>query len=359
MATGRLAYMPEPGRLEFRDYELPDVAEGAVLLRTVAAGVCGSELHVWGGHHPMKEGVLGHETVGEVTDRCRRATDSAGVPLAEGDRVTAPFFQTCLRCPACSRGELNLCHHAYDVWYQHPDLFPHFVGTHSTHYYVSPTQWLYHVPENVPSAIAASTNCGLTQVWAGIEQAGLRPGEHLVVQGAGGLGLYAIAVAKERGITVSVIDSVPGRLETAAAFGADVCISMSEHASVEERVELVQSLTGGEGADCVLEVAGVPAAFAEALALVRKGGRVVEIGNVTPGTTQPFDIGDLTRRSIRIIPVIRYQPWQLKEALDFLSRNVDRVPFASLLDAEYPLERLEEALEDSMARTVNRAVVVF
>jgi threonine dehydrogenase-like Zn-dependent dehydrogenase len=307
----------------------------------------------------MQSGVLGHETVGEVTDRVRRATDSAGEPIAEGDRVTAPFFQTCLRCPACSRGELNLCHHAYDVWYQHPDLFPHFVGTHATHYYVSPTQWLYKVPANVPSAIAASTNCGLTQVWAGIEQASLRPGEHLVVQGAGGLGLYAVAVAKERGLRVTVIDGVAGRLATAAAFGADTLVSMQDYPSVQERVAFVQALTGGEGADCVLEVAGVPAAFAEALALVRKGGRVVEIGNVTPGTTQPFDVSDLTRRSIRIIPVIRYQPWQLKEALDFLARNVDRVPFASLLDAEYPLERLEDALRDSMARTVNRAVVVF
>ncbi len=91
---------------------------------------------------------------------------------------------------------------------------------------------------------------------------------------------------------------------------------------------------------------------------MRIGGRIVEIGNVTPGTTQPFDVSGLTRRSIRMIPVIRYLPWELDEALRFLARNVARLPFAELLDREYPLDGLEEALRDSQARRVNRAVIV-
>jgi threonine dehydrogenase-like Zn-dependent dehydrogenase len=358
VATGRLNFMPEPGRLELREYELPEVEDGAVLLRTLAAGVCGSELHTFNGHHPMKSGVLGHEIVGEVTERVRRATDSAGRPLRPGDRVTAPFFQTCMRCPACSRGELNLCRHVYDVWHQHPDLFPHFSGTHATHYYVTPLQWLYRVPDGVPDTVAASANCGLSQVWAGVERAGLRAGEHLVVQGAGGLGLYATAVAKERGATVTVVDAVAGRLDAARAFGADAVISLEELPDPADRAARVRELTGGEGADCVMEVAGVPQAFAEALELVRIGGRIVEIGNVTPGTTQPFDVSALTRRAIRILPVIRYQPWELDEALAFLSRNVDRLPLDRLLDRAYPLDALADALRDSQARTVNRAVIV-
>ena len=63
MATGRLNFMPEPGRLELREYELPEVGDGAVLLRVLAAGVCGSELHTFNGHHPMRSGVLGHEMI--------------------------------------------------------------------------------------------------------------------------------------------------------------------------------------------------------------------------------------------------------------------------------------------------------
>jgi threonine dehydrogenase-like Zn-dependent dehydrogenase len=151
---------------------------------------------------------------------------------------------------------------------------------------------------------------------------------------------------------------VAGRLDAARAFGADAVISLEELPDPADRADRVRELTGGEGADCVMEVAGVPQAFAEALELVRIGGRIVEIGNVTPGTTQPFDVSALTRRAIRILPVIRYQPWELDEALAFLSRNVDRLPLGRLLDRAYPLDALADALRDSQARTVNRAVIV-
>ena len=127
---------------------------------------------------------------------------------------------------------------------------------------------------------------------------------------------------------MTVIDGVAQRLRTAEAFGADHVISMEDLPRRRGPGDGVRELTGGEGADCVMEVAGVPAAFAEALEFVRIGGRIVEIGNVTPGTTQPFDVSGLTRRAIRIIPVIRYLPWELDEALGFLARNVGRLPFA-------------------------------
>jgi threonine dehydrogenase-like Zn-dependent dehydrogenase len=357
--TGRVAYMVEPGRLEFREYELPELPDGALLLRTRAAGVCGSELHMWAGHHPLRSMAMGHEIIGEVTERSRRAHDSAGEPLEPGDRVSVAFFLTCEACRPCARGEFELCVNAYRNWSRSPDEPPHFTGTHATHYYVDPKQWLFKVPDDVPDLIAASANCGLSQVWAGVERAGLRPGESIVIQGAGGLGLYATAVAKERGAQVIVVDAVASRLRTASAFGADAVVSMAEIETVEDRVARVRELTGGEGADVVLEVAGVPAAVTEGLQLVRAGGRYIEIGNVTPGPEIALDIGGLTRRAVSIIPVIRYKPWMLREALAFLSRNVDRLPLGELLDARYPLDRLGEALEDAAARRVTRPVITF
>jgi len=357
--TGRVNFMVEPGRIDLREYELPDLPDGALLLKTRAAGVCGSELHIFEGRHPLKSMVMGHEIIGEVTDRRRRDTDSAGRPLATGDRVSAVYFLTCTQCRACQRGQLHLCENAYRNWMQHPDEPPHFTGTHGTHYYVDPKQWLFKVPDNVPDLIAASANCGLSQVWAGIERADLRPGERIVIQGAGGLGLYATAVAKERGAEVIVVDGVAGRLETARAFGADHVVDMSELTTTEDRAAAVKELTGGEGADVGLEVAGVPGAFVEGLELLRIGARYIEIGNVSPGNQVTIDIGATVRREIQILPVIRYHPGMLDEALRFLSRNVDRLPLDRLLDAQYPFEQLEQALKDSGARTVNRAVLVF
>ena len=351
--------MVEPGRLEIREYELPELPDGALLVRTRAAGVCGSELHMFAGHHPLKSMVMGHEIIAEVTERSRRSHDSAGEPLDVGDRVSIVYFLTCESCRACARGELELCENAYRNWRQSPDVAPHFTGTHGTHYYVDPKQWLFKVPDNVPDLVAASANCGLTQVWAGIERAQLRPGESLVIQGAGGLGLYATAIAKERGARVIVVDAVESRLASATAFGADAVVSMAELDGVPARVARVQELSGGEGADVGLEVAGVPDAVTEGVQLVRSGGRYIEIGNVTPGPAISLDIGGLTRRAVSIIPVIRYKPWMLREALQFLSRNIDRLPFDRLLDAQYPLDRLADALEDAGARRVTRPVLTF
>lgn len=357
--TGRLFFMAAPGQLDLREYPLPELPDGALLLRTRAAGVCGSELHMFHGRHPLREMVMGHEILGEVTDARRRDTDSAGQPLRTGDRVSVVYYLTCGACRACTRGQTHLCENAYRNWTRHPDNEPHFTGTHATHYYVDPRQWLYKVPDNVPDLIAASANCGLTQVWAGLERSGIRAGERLVVQGAGGLGLYATAIAKERGASVIVIDAVPGRLQTAAAFGADHTIDMNELVTTEQRVQRVRELCDAEGADVGLGVAGVPAAFEEGIQLVRTGGRFIEIGNVTPGNEVTIDVGALTRREVAVLPVIRYRPGMLHEALQFLSRNVDRFPFEQLLDAQYPFEQLEQALVDSEARKVNRAVLVF
>jgi D-arabinose 1-dehydrogenase-like Zn-dependent alcohol dehydrogenase len=296
--------------------------------------------------------------LGRVVDPSTRSRDTAGVELAAGDRVSAVYFAACRACPACARGEQQYCVHAYDHWVRSPDEAPHFTGTHGTHYFVGPNQAVFKVPENVPSLVAATANCALSQVTAGVERAGVAPGQHVVIQGAGGLGLYATALAKERGATVTVIDGVEKRLQAAVAFGADHTISMQEHPDVEARRRLVTDVSG-EGADIVFELAGVAAAVPEGIGLLRVGGTFIEIGNVMPGVEITLDIGDLTRRAINVVPVIRYLPRHLQQALQFLSRNVDRLPFGDLVDSTYPLDGVEQALHDSSQRRVNRAAIVF
>ena len=360
-AAGTVTFMPEPGTLEVRRYPLPELQElpdGALLLRTLAAGVCGTELHIFSGRHPLRSIVMGHEIVGEVTALRRRTHDSAGALLEDGDRVSPVYFLTCNECPACVRGQTNLCRNAYRNWTKHPDDEPHFTGTHGTHYFVDPKQWIFRVPDNVPTSVVASANCGLSQVWDGLDRANLRPGERVVIQGAGGLGLYATAIAKERGASVAVIDSVPRRLTAAANFGADLTIDFTASADSRDQVAQVKQWTEGEGADLVIGLAGVPAALDGGLRMVRDGGRYVEIGNVTPGNTVPLDVGSLTRREVSILPFLRYRPGALHEALKFLSRNVDRLSLDALIDARYPLHEVQTALEDSAARKINRAVLV-
>jgi threonine dehydrogenase-like Zn-dependent dehydrogenase len=358
MTTGRLAYMPKPGTVEFREYDLPAAEPGGLLIESVAAGVCGSDLHMYADRHPLKSIVLGHELVGRVIDPSTRPTDSAGVPLRQGDLVSAVYFAFCQHCRPCARGQTHLCENAYNHWMQSPDDWPHFTGTFGTHYYVGRNQALFKVPENVTPLAAVSANCALAQVSAGVDRAKITAGDTVVIQGAGGLGLWGVALAKERGARVVVVDAVQRRLEAAKAFGADETVSFEEAPEPADRVARVRQLTDG-GADVGIELTGVGPAVLEGVEMVRPGATYIEIGNVMPGVKVDLDIGSLTRRAVTIHPVIRYHQRFLREGLAFLSRNIDRLPFDRLIDATYPLDDVMEALEDSKARKVNRAALTM
>lgn len=357
---GKVGYMSRPGVIEFREYEVPRPEPGAIVARVRRSNVCGSELHIWRGRHPtLKSAILGHEMLGEVLELGEGVTtDFAGQPLRAGDRIVCTYFRVCRRCRACRLGIPQLCENAYTHWVRHPDEEPHFHGTFATHYYINPDQWVYKVPDNVPDAAAASANCALSQVLYGLDQGRLRPGETVVIQGAGGLGLYAVAIARERNARVIAIDGVPARLQQAKEFGADHVLDLTILTTPEQRATAVLDLTGGYGADLAMDVTGVPAAFAEGVSLVRPGGRMLSIGNVMPGQTVPFDPGLLTRRGITIIGSVRYEPHYLLEALRFLERNMERFPFHKMLDGEFALDDVQEALAKSERREVTRASII-
>jgi len=356
---GAVAYMSSPGNVELRRYELPEPEPGAVLAKVRCANICGSEVHIFSGHHPiLKQAELGHEMIGEVLALGEGVgTDSAGRPLAIGDRIAPVYFITCMRCRACSRGQPFLCQHAYDWWIRPPDDWPHFHATLATHYYLHPEQRFYRVPDNVPDAVASVANCALSQVLFGLDRAAIAFGETVVIQGAGGLGLCALAVARERGARVMVIDGVDSRLELAAKFGADEVLDLRTVPTVADRVAQVTAWSDG-GVDVAVEVAGVPDAFSEGIQYVRQGGRYVEMGNIIPGPTTPFDPGLYTRRSVTIYAVNRYDPWYLDTALQFLSRVHDRYPFSELAGETFPLSAVDEALARSADRSVARAMIL-
>ncbi len=358
---GRLVYLAAPQEIEYHEYDLPTPEPGGILARVTRANVCGSELHIWKGLHPtVKRCVMGHEMVGRVHALGAGVeTDYAGAPLAPGDRIVAAYFLTCRKCRACRRGQFNLCENAYRYWMQPPQTPPHFHGTFGTHYNIHPDQYVYRVPDAMPDAIASFANCALSQVHYGLELADLGPDETVVIQGAGGLGLAAIAVAKERGARVIAIDGVEYRLEAARAFGANEIVDMREHETAEARAARVLALTEGWGADVGMELTGVPAAFGEGIALTRPGGRYVSIGNISPGLTVPFDPGLLIRRQVQIIPVIRYQPWTLLKVLRLLADTQDRYPWSQLVDTDFAFDAVNEALEKSERREVRRASIVM
>lgn len=359
--TGELVYLNGPKDLEFREYEVPTPEPGAVVTEVVRANVCGSELHVWKGDHPLEDCVLGHEALVRVAALGEGVeTDSAGVPVEEGDLVAPVYFQTCQACEFCRRGEFYRCANDYEHTGKSPDIWPHFHAPWATHYYIYPDNHFYKIPEKLESHpnVTAAANCALSQVIFGLNQVGLEFGETVVIQGAGGLGLNATVVANDRGAETIVIDGVGERLDQAKAFGADHIIDFREEETVEARVDRVMEITSGSGADVGVEVAGVPEAFTEGIELLRTGGRYLEMGNVRPGNEVSFDPGRLTRKSIDVTTAVEYDPWTLYESLQFLNETVDRYPYDDLIDTEYPLSDVESAVTRSADRDVVRATLI-
>jgi len=170
----------------------------------------------------------------------------------------------------------------------------------------------------------------------------------VVIQGAGGLGIQAAAVAKDMGVeTVIVIDQIPGRLELARAFGADHTINVKEVTDRRERVKLVRQWTGGVGADVACDVVGFPAVIPEGIEMLRSGGTYLEIGTISRGAKIELEPSLLVWGSKKIVGVIQYEAWVIPRALDFLVRTRERYPWGRILSHKYPLEQINEAFAAS------------
>ncbi|MGH2652353.1 MAG: zinc-binding dehydrogenase, partial [Actinomycetota bacterium] len=304
--TGRAAVFFGPGKpFEFRELPLPALEPGAILIRVTQANICGSDLHFWRGDAPVAlpaDGwIFGHEMTGRVAELSARiTTDSLGRPLREGDRVAFSYFYPCGRCYVCLQGQRAAC--PYKVGRATgPGEFPHWVGAFAEYYYLRPGGAIFRVPDGLPDHFVSSVNCALSQVIYGLSQVNLRFGESVVIQGAGGLGIQATAVAREMGAgTIVVIDQVAGRLALARAFGADHTLSLAEVPDRKARVKRVREWTGGRGADVACDFVGFPPVVPEGIEMLRPGGTYLEIGCISRGRTVEFDPSTLVWGSKRI-----------------------------------------------------------
>jgi threonine dehydrogenase-like Zn-dependent dehydrogenase len=364
--TGRAAIFNGIGKpFEIIDYPVPELEPGAILVRITMATICGSDLHIWRGDIDIAAlglplpAIIGHEMTGTVARLGEGvSTDSAGQPLAVGDRVVYHFFNPCGRCPVCLRGEEAACS-MNQIFIFPIDAFPHFTGAYAEYYYLRPGQTVVKVPDELTDAMVAPLNCALSEVIYGFNKIGPVFGETVVIQGAGGLGIYATAVSREMGADrVIVVDGIAERLELAKAFGADDLIDMREYGTPEERVQRVMDMTGYRGAGVVAEMVGLPQAIPEGLDMLGSGGRYLEIGNISPGMTTTIDPSSIIRGSKTIHGVVFYGRDTLKKSLDFLIRTRDKYPFEKLLSRSYPLEEIDRAFEEQEKKLVARAAII-
>ena len=344
---GRVVICKEYGKpFEIEEYEVPDPEPGAVLLRMTQAGICGSDLHTWRGDQvnvplPPTGRVMGHEGTG-VVERMGDgiSTDTLGVPIEEGDRIVYSAVFPCYHCHLCLKGDTNWC---VNRGYPAGGIYPYFTGTYGDFLYLPPRHPIFRVPDVLPDDLLGPVNCAMGTVTTGLMRAGAREGSYVVIQGAGGLGLHATAMAKDMGADcVIVLDRLENRLQLAEEFGADHTINIEEFNTPETRVERVKELTNGRGADVVMELVGRAELLAEGIDMLSNGGTFVEIGDIVRGREVSIDPSKLLAGK-NILGSLMYRPALLPTLLDFLVRNQNKLPFHKIVSHKFPLAEVNEA----------------
>ena len=344
-----------------REYPVVPPGPGQVLVRNTMATICRSDISSWEGkrHNPTPS-ILGHEIIGvveEIGDGV--GPDLRGRALSVGDRITWTEFFYCGECYYCASLDTpQKCLNIRKYGHISSDQEPHFLGGFSDYCYILPNTGIVRIPSNMTDEEAAPIMCGVPTMISAIESASVGVGDTVVIQGLGLLGLYGIALAREKGArTVIGIDSVGARLEMASTFGADHVFDVSEM-SAEDLVAAVRGTCPPDGADVIIEVCGDPAVIPQGIDMLRARGRYAITGTVSPNAYISLDANRILTRMVTLTGVHNYHPRHLGEALDFVSRYRSIYPFRKLVDGRYPLSSLDLAFKDMSERYVIRAAIV-
>ncbi len=259
-----------PSKLALVDFPRPEPGEGEVRLRVRACGICGSDIHGWDGSSGRRQPplVMGHEAAGEID-----ALGGGVTGWRVGERVTFDSTIYCGECHYCRAGDVNLCEARRVVGVSPPEYKQH--GAFAE-YVVVPQRILYRLPEGLSFEHAAMVEPVSIAVHA-VRRVALQPDDIAVVVGAGMIGLFVVQALRWAGVQcVVAVDLEPGRLALAKELGA----SHAFQSNTGDLTAEIGRLTGGRGADVVFEVVGLGPTVQLALQQVRRGGRVVLVGNL-------------------------------------------------------------------------------
>lgn len=259
-------YMTGIEKLEQGEAPMPSVKPDGVIIKLKAVGICGSDLHYYthgriGDCIVEPPFILGHECAGEVVEVGSEVTN-----LKVGDRVCMEPGVPCYKCDLCLEGKYNLCRSLH-FWATPPDQ-----GC-LCEYVAHPAAFTFKIPDNmsyVEGALVEPLAVGLHAC----NRANVRMGDTVAIIGAGCIGLVTLMSAKSMGATKIIVGDVnEKRLEKAAELGA-----ITVNTEKEDYVKKVMELTGGHGADIVIDCAGFTPTFKQAVDAIKYGGVIVMVG---------------------------------------------------------------------------------
>ena len=261
----------------------PKVGEGQVLIEVKAAGLCGTDVHIFYDEFRSNPPViLGHEVSGIVAEKGKGVTN-----VKTGERVTTEsYFKTCSLCYYCRNGKENLCLNRLSIGSR--------INGGMAKYVVVPARNIHKLPKNISYVAGAMTEPLACVIHSTLDMTKITPGSIAVVSGPGPIGLLTAQVAKQAGAVVIIIGIKRDvdRLRLAKDVGADYTVNLEK----EDATELIDNLSGGHGADVVFECAGVETSVEMCLRLVRRAGQYTQIGLV--GQKVSFDIDQIIYKEV-------------------------------------------------------------
>lgn len=340
------AVLTGPRTFEFRDFNLPDIEPNEGVLRVEAAGLCGTDYEQYTGHlvgtpWDITPIIPGHEILGWI-DRVG-AEAAKRWKVKEGDRVVVEGIIACGHCFQCAIGNATLCEAnlGYGL-YQSTNSAPGLWGGYASHMYLHPNSLVHKVSDAIPRDVLSLFNPLANGVRWAYEAPNTQIGETVVIEGPGQRGILCAVAAREAGagtIIVTGTSQDEHRLALAKQLGADVTINVQK----ENPVEVVRELTGGRGADVVVEVsAGATQPIIDAVDMVRRGGRIVLAGLKSFKPVGDLITDKIVINEIQLIGVLSAGWVSIERSLDILKRRGDELK--PLCTHMFPLDQTDTAV---------------
>jgi D-arabinose 1-dehydrogenase-like Zn-dependent alcohol dehydrogenase len=280
---------------------------------------------------------MGHEPAGTVA-----AVGSGVTNVKVGDHVVVALYVTCSQCDYCRTDQDNLCINLIGR--------PGFeLDGAFAEYFKMPARNLFPISPSVPLEQVAAMSDGVATSWHAVRrQAAVKPGQTVVVLGAGGLGVHATQIIRLSGARTIAVDISPEKLHLAQRYGAEVALDARD----ENITTRVLELTGGMGADTVLDFVTEPDTVKMGLSMLRRGGVLTLVG-LAPGKPFTADSVDVVLSEKRIVG----SRTSSKQDLVDVIRLVEQGKITPVVSQHYPLEEVNEALEalrrgDALGRIV-------
>ena len=347
--------------LTMRKFPIPALKEGEVLVKMGAAGVCGSDVHMWEGRDPRVRlpMILGHEGVGEIIEMKGSKRDVYGELLKVGDKVLWSRGVTCGHCYFCKiKMQPSLCQSrwAYGIHTSSAEP-PYLTGNYAEYLPLVRDVDFFKLPSDIDLAALVPASCSGATTAHAVDLARMEPGDSVLVQGVGPLGIFSVAFARAFGASeIIVIGGTQERLHMCRLFGATLLLNRNR-LSQKERKDAVLEATHGRGVDVSLEMAGEPEALRECISLTRTGGACVSAGFGEPRGSIDLDcFHDLGRKNLRLQGVWVSEVRHTHMALQLMLRRMD--DFKKLITHRFPLDQANEAIQAMKSKAAVKAVLL-